>query len=116
METLEIANELKKVGIASDNAYRIAETINGRSGLATKEDIGHLRNELKEDITDLRSELKDDIADLRSELKEDIGNLRSELKEDAAEMKRDIAWMKWVLGFIVAALISGFSIIISLLV
>ena len=61
METLDIAKELQKAGINTDSAYKIAtkETINGKSGLATKEDI-HL---LKKDMSDLRTELKEDISD-----------------------------------------------------
>ena len=47
METLTIARELEKVGIEQDNAYKIAETINGKSGLATKEDIAGVRSDIK---------------------------------------------------------------------
>ena len=35
MQTLEIARELQQAGINETSAYKIAEAINGKSGLAT---------------------------------------------------------------------------------
>ena len=46
MQTLEIARELQQAGISENSAYEIAEAINGRSGLATKEDIHEVREEI----------------------------------------------------------------------
>ena len=69
METLTIARELEKVGIEQDNAYKIAETINGNSGLATKEDLANVKAELKEEISEVKSELKEDIAGVRADIK-----------------------------------------------
>ena len=57
METLEIAETLEGIGVEHKKAYSIAETINGKSGLATKEDIAEVRKE----IAEIRSELKTDI-------------------------------------------------------
>ena len=53
METLAIAKQLHKVGIEHDEAYNIAEAINGRSGLATKEDISEVKAEIAEVKTDI---------------------------------------------------------------
>lgn len=44
METLAIAKTLQKIdGIGHDEAYNIAEAINGKLGLATKEDIAEVK-------------------------------------------------------------------------
>ena len=83
MNTLEIVNVLEKRNFARDEAIELAEAINGKSGLATKEDITELRTEVKGDNTELRAEVKGDIA----EVKKDI----AEVKKDIAELKEDIA-------------------------
>ena len=54
METLAIAEALERAGIEREKAYPIAETINGKSGLATKEDIA----EVKADIAKLENNQK----------------------------------------------------------
>ena len=46
METLAIAEALEQAGIEREKAYPIAETINGKSGLATKEDIAEVKTDI----------------------------------------------------------------------
>lgn len=46
MKTIEIAKLIKKKDLSNDEAYELAETINGRSGFATKEDIGLLKKDI----------------------------------------------------------------------
>ena len=65
METLAIAEALEQVGIEREKAYPIAETINGKSGLATKEDLAEVEAELKADI----SEVKSEIAEVKNDQK-----------------------------------------------
>ena len=62
MNTLEIVKILEEQGFKKEASINLAEAINGRSGLATKEDIGVL----KEDIAEVRVELKQDIAELKT--------------------------------------------------
>ena len=46
MQTLDIAEKLEKLGLDHRDAYEIAEKINGKSGLATKEDIYKLEQRM----------------------------------------------------------------------
>ena len=78
MKTLEIAETLEGIGIEHRKAYDLAETINGKSGLATKEDIAQVKSELKEDIAEVKSEI--------------------------AQVKSDIKWIQ-ILGVIILGLI-----------
>ena len=54
METLEIVNILEEKDFSHHQAIRLAEAINGKSGLATKEDIA----EVKTEIAQVRSDIK----------------------------------------------------------
>ena len=86
METLAIAKTLQKIdGIEHDEAYNIAEAINGRSGLATREDL---------------SEVKTEIAEVIAELKEDI----AEVKTEIAKIETSLNWMK-AFGVIIIGLL-----------
>ena len=53
MEVLQIVQILEKRNFDHDEAIQLAEAINGKSGLATKEDIGAL----KEDIVKLKNDI-----------------------------------------------------------
>ena len=65
METLAIAKTLQKIeGIEHDEDHNIAEAINGRSGLASKEDLAGLKKDI--------AEVKSDIARLENNQKEII--------------------------------------------
>ena len=76
MQTLEIARELQQAGINETSAYKIAETINGKSGLATKEDLTELKAEVKEDIHGVR----EDIIKLEGRLDNRMGKLEASNK------------------------------------
>ncbi len=142
METLEIVRIFEQKKFNRDDAIKIAEAINGKSGLARKEDIAKLEAGLKEDIVRLEAELKEDIAKLEAELKEDIARLEAELntkstKEDIArlkaELKEDIVRlevelntkstkediarldtsMKWIMGILIGGIVALFGAIIA---
>ena len=46
MDTLELVHILEKRQFGHDEAIKIAEAINGKSGLATKEDIAKLEKDI----------------------------------------------------------------------
>ena len=72
MQTLEIAKQLKKVGIEETHAYEMAEAINGKSGLATKEDLHEVRTEIHNVEKNLEGQIH--------AVKEDIGKLETSNK------------------------------------
>lgn len=72
--------------------------IDSHRGLATKDDIALLKN----DIVNLREELKEDIANLRGELKEDI----AKLTERVITVESELKFIKWMMGIILAGVIS----------
>jgi len=72
-----------------------------REGLATKEDIAALRN----DMTALRGEMKEDIASLRAELKEDTAAVRSEMKDMEIRLTIRLGTMMAASVALVAALV-----------
>ena len=133
METLEIANELRNAGIKHDNAYRIAEIINGRKGLATRVDLSEVKQELKDEISEVKQELKDEISEVRIDIgevknalkdmatKEELAEIKAtlsrtatkeelaEVKEKLVRMQTNINWL-WIVGSIM------FATIMSLLV
>ena len=90
METLAIAKQLHKVGIDEDDSYKIAEAINGRSGLATKEDIHVLKEDLHVYVRDEIQPIKEDI----SEVKADIHRLELKNEKQFAEIKASQNWIK----------------------
>ena len=108
MDTLEIVHILEK-NYDRDEAIKLAEAINGKSGLATKEDIAEVRSELKEEIAEVRKE----IAEGKTELKEDIAEVRKEIAEVRSELKTDI---KWIMGIMITGLGAISSGIIALLI
>ena len=100
METLAIAKTLQKIdGIEHDEAYNIAEAINGRSGLATREDLSEVKAELKEDLSGVKAELKEDISGVKAEI--------AEVKAEITEVKSDVVWIKWILGVSISLMIAG---------
>ena len=57
MQTLELVNIFEKRNFDRDEAIQIAKAINGRSGLATKEDLAEVKAELKEGIAELKADI-----------------------------------------------------------
>lgn len=121
METLAIAKQLHKVGIDEDESYKIAEAINGKSGLATKEDLAEVKAELKEDIHVLKENihiLRSEMAEMNNNIeskatKEDIHKLELKNEKQFAEIKTSQNWIK-VIG--VAILVSLLGIGITLII
>ena len=48
--------------------------------------------------------------------KSDLAVVRADLETVRAELKYDINWLKWVIGFHVAITIAGFAVILALLI
>ena len=93
METLAIAKTLQKIdGIEHDEAYNIAEAINGRSGLATREDLAEVKAELKEDISEVKAEI-------------------AEVKTDIARLENN---QKWIMVILIAVNVPTLLIIIGM--
>ena len=57
MNTLELVNIFEKRKFTKDEAIQIAEAINGKSGLATREDLSGVKAELKEDIAEVKNDI-----------------------------------------------------------
>lgn len=68
-----------------------------------------LRDKLGDDATDSLIAILDKFEQSSQKglaTKEDIANLRSELKEEMALVKSDIKVMKWILGVVIAGILS----------
>ena len=68
MKTLEIVEILEKAKVDRKDAINLAEAINGKSGLATKEDLSQVEHALKEDIVAVENALKKDIVGVENAL------------------------------------------------
>ena len=80
MQTFEIAKQLERVGVEETHAYEIAEAINGRSGLATKEDIYEVRDDVKDRINNVEKTLECQIHSLRTEVRTEIHDVEKNLE------------------------------------
>ena len=92
MQTLEIARELQQARISETSAYQMTEVINGKSGLATKEDLAELKTEVKEDIHQVRTEIHNVEKNLEGQIhavREDIIKLEGQM----IELKTAIKWL-----------------------
>ncbi len=103
LNTHKVVKLLQDKGYSEEQAEGFIEVIEEitLTGVATKQDLHLLRDELKADIIELRKELKADIIGLRNELKDDVlsvkgqltesqNSLRNELKEDISSIKSQL--------------------------
>ena len=109
MQTLEIARELQQAGINETSAYKIAETINGRSGLATKEDLLKLEQAFDAKIHNVEKNLEGQIHTLRAEVKEDIGKLDNRMGKLETSNKWIVAILFIMFGMMVKLFIDSFQ-------
>jgi len=72
-------------------------------------DKAHFSQEQAEGITKAFSEAfqetvatKQDVSDLRQATQKDISDLKVELKADIAKVEKDVAILKWMIGFVLA--------------
>ena len=107
METLEIVQILQRQNFEHDEAIRLAEAINGKSGLATKEDIAKLNAKFDTQFTEINAKLETKAS------KEDMHVLREELKTEMAEMKTTL---KWIVGILISVNVPTFLLIIGMAV
>ena len=76
----EVYEALVSAGADEDKAKAAASAIPVGEKIATKQDIG---------------DVKQEIADVKAELKQEIADLKAELKQDIAAIKQDIAVLKF---------------------
>jgi hypothetical protein len=97
LDTLTYANKLKEAGFTERQAQAQAEALVAvvDSNLATKQDLGLLRNDLEL----LRHDTKHDLELLRNEIKHD-------LKELELKFEGKFILVNWMLGFILAGTLS----------
>lgn len=126
-DTLKFANALKAAGVppaqAEAEAQVLAEALQvNLKDLVTKDDLKRevedLRKELKQEIADTKKELKQDIKDVRQELKDVEQRLNAkhdvqaaEMKALRAELKGDMALLKWMFASMITV---GIGILIRL--
>ena len=82
-----MVTEVYEALVSADDDKAAASAIPVGERIATKQDIGGVRNE----IADAKAGLKQDIGDVRKE----IADVKAELKQDIAEVKQDIAVLKF---------------------
>ena len=117
MTTLEIARILQTTDINHDDAFKLAEAINGKSGLVTKEDLLKVENKLENKLAELQAQLntkasKEDIIKLEAELQAQLNTKAS--KEDVVRLENQIGKLetsnKWIISIMLlfgSALVSG---------
>ena len=101
METLEIVKILESPKISHDQAIKLAEAINGRSGIATREDLLKVESSLKEDLLKVESSLKEDLLKVESSLKENVKNLENRV----IKLEISLNWLKGMGLAIIALLV-----------
>ena len=90
MQTLEIATKLEKVGLEHADAYQIAEAINGRSGLATKEDLLKLEQAFDAKIHNVEKNLEGKIHGLDKTLEGKIYEAKEEVTKKILEIEKSL--------------------------
>jgi hypothetical protein len=90
-ESLEV---LEKADVAPAQARAIVRAIEieieiagAKDVLATKLDLGLLRQDLRQEMAELRQELRQEMSDLRQELRQEMSDLRLELKGDMLRLE-----------------------------
>lgn len=100
IDTLKLKETLEHNGFTHAQASSLSHAINDstkdKQGLATKDELHQVRNELKTDIKEVRNEIKDvrdEIKDLRHQiinLWTGLSDLREELTHDMATLESRI--------------------------
>jgi gas vesicle protein len=96
-DTLRYVEKLREAGMSEAHAKASAEALSTAleqstsTFLATKEDIG---------------ELKETINELRLSTKEAISALKSEVRADFVQVKSDLKVMQWMTGTMVVGVVS----------
>ena len=108
MQTLEIARILEKRDFKQEKAFRLAEAINGKSGLATKEDIAKIEALLntkasKEDLL----KLENMIAEKTSKSENMIAEKMSKSAERMSNLEISNKWIISIMLLFGSALVSG---------
>ena len=90
----EVYSAFRTAGVPEQDARKAAEALSSEN-LATKKDI----TEVKQDITELKQELTNNITEVDQRL---TGNI-TEVRTDIAQLQREMAVVKWMLGIVIAA-------------
>jgi len=99
-DTLKFVKRLRSAGFDEEKAEALSDALKewyeaGLSDLATKQDIGML----KQDIKELEQSTKQDIKELEQSTKQDI-------KELELRLTGEIKLLKWTMGFLLAGVLS----------
>ena len=118
----EVYSAFRTAGVPEQDARKAAEALSSEN-LATKNDITEVKQditEVKQDITEVKRdiievnrdiiEVKQEITELKQELTNNItevdqrltGNI-TEVRNDIAQLQREMAVVKWMLGIVIAA-------------
>ena len=111
----EVYSAFRTAGVPEQDARKAAEALSSEN-LATKNDITEVKQditEVKQDITEVKQdiiEVKQEITELKQELTNNItevdqrltGNI-TEVRNDIAQLQREMAVVKWMLGIVIAA-------------
>ena len=90
----EVYSAFRTAGVPEQDARKAAEALSAEN-LATKNDI----TGVKQEITELKQELTNNITEVDQRL---TGNI-TEVRNDIAQLQRETAVVKWMVGIVIAA-------------
>ena len=90
----EVYSAFRTAGVSEQDARKAAEALSSEN-LATKNDI----TGVKQEITELKQELTNNITEVDQRLTGNITGVRN----DIAQLQRETAVVKWMLGIVIAA-------------
>lgn len=90
----EVYSAFRTAGVPEQDARKAAEALSSEN-LATKNDT----TEVKQEITELKQKLTNNITEVDQRL---TGNI-TEVRNDIAQLQREMAVVKWMLGIVIAA-------------
>jgi hypothetical protein len=112
---LKYAEALKTAGVdenqARAQAHALAEAFKeGVGTLATREDLGEVKNilqteiaqvktELRAEIVGVKTEFRTEIAGVKTEFRTEIAGVKTEFRTEIAGIKGDIKLLRWMVGF-----------------
>lgn len=97
VDTQKIYSALVAGGFTEKQAETVIETMR-------LIDLSHLTT--KQDLKEARSELRQEIKEARSELQQQTDQLRAEMKQQFTEVRGEIYLIKWMMGILLAGVLS----------
>jgi len=96
---LQFANRLKEAGIPDKQAEAEAEAL--REAFTQQ---AQAVSALADQVKTLATETRHDASGMAT--KEDLASAKTELKDDIAEVRSDVRVLKWMMGFVLAGIVS----------